>query len=163
MTVILSTMNTPTHPHPQNRLIWLPLVLGGLYLDQASKLIFNQVLSQPVPVVGDWIRLQLEHNRGMAFSLTLPYAQQLILQIAVFLAIAVHLFRNLNFSLYKSHFIFSLLLSGALGNLIDRLARGYVIDFIAIGTFPVFNLADSFITISIFLLLLFYDRIKRPK
>jgi signal peptidase II len=58
--------------------------------------------------------------------------------------------------------IIALLAAGAMGNLIDRIRLGYVIDFISVGSFPVFNFADSFITVAIFLLLLFYDKIKRP-
>ena len=53
---------------------------------------------------------------------------------------------------------FSLVIGGALGNLIDRIIRGYVIDFISIKignyNFPIFNLADTFIVIGVILLLL---------
>jgi signal peptidase II len=45
-------------------------------------------------------------------------------------------------------------LAGATGNLIDRLYRGYVTDFVSIGRFPVFNLADSCITMGVVVLLI---------
>jgi signal peptidase II len=44
-------------------------------------------------------------------------------------------------------------MAGALGNLIDRLYRGYVTDFISVGRFPVFNVADSCITMGVVVLL----------
>jgi signal peptidase II len=45
-------------------------------------------------------------------------------------------------------------LGGALGNLVDRLTQGYVTDFISVGTFPVFNVADSSITVGVIVLIL---------
>jgi signal peptidase II len=48
----------------------------------------------------------------------------------------------------------SMQLGGAMGNLIDRLARGHVTDFISVGTFPVFNIADSSISVGCVVLLL---------
>ena len=51
------------------------------------------------------------------------------------------------------NFALGLLLGGTIGNLIDRLVYGYVIDFIDLGFWPSFNLADSFSTIGVFLLL----------
>jgi signal peptidase II len=45
-------------------------------------------------------------------------------------------------------------LGGALGNLIDRLTQGYVTDFISVGTFPVFNVADASISIGVAILIL---------
>ncbi len=52
-------------------------------------------------------------------------------------------------------------LGGAVGNLIDRLTLGQVTDFISIGTFPVFNLADTSITLSVFVLLFWSEGKKR--
>jgi signal peptidase II len=46
------------------------------------------------------------------------------------------------------------MIGGSIGNLIDRLTLGYVVDFVAVGRFPVFNLADSCVTVSVILLLI---------
>ena len=97
----------------------------------------------------------------MAFSLTLPYPLQLTLNLVFFGFLVIYLFRHLDFSKSLSQIILAILVAGALGNILDRIRLGYVIDFISIGSFPIFNLADSFITVSIFLLMLFYDKIKR--
>ncbi len=47
-----------------------------------------------------------------------------------------------------------MMLGGAIGNIIDRVTLGYVTDFIAVGRFPVFNVADSSVTVGVFLMLL---------
>jgi lipoprotein signal peptidase len=107
---------------------------------------------------------QLLINRviqAASFSLTLPYPLQLTLNLVFFAGLVVYLFRQLDLSKSLSQIILAILVAGALGNILDRLRLGYVVDFISIGSFPVFNLADSFITVSIFLLMLFYDKIKR--
>lgn len=144
-------------------LVLSSVLIFALFLDQLSKTWLSSLLSQPLPIIGDFFNLHLEHNVGMAFSITLPFPFQLAANLLFFAAIIFYLARNLDFSKRLSQIVFALLCAGALGNLLDRIRLGYVIDFISVGSFPVFNLADSFITVSIFLLLLFYDRMKRPK
>ena len=50
----------------------------------------------------------------------------------------------------------ALILSGAIGNIIDRIKLGYVVDFLSFGRFPVFNVADSAVTVGVFLLAIQY-------
>ncbi len=57
-----------------------------------------------------------------------------------------------------SQLLFALFLGGVIGNLIDRLLRGYVIDFINFGFWPAFNLADAVLTISVIGLMVYYWR-----
>jgi len=57
-----------------------------------------------------------------------------------------------------SQLLFALFLGGVIGNLIDRLFRGYVIDFINFGFWPAFNLADAVLTVSIIGLMVYYWR-----
>ena len=59
--------------------------------------------------------------------------------------------------------IFGLVAGGALGNLFDRVMHGYVIDYIAIWKWPVFNLADAAIFVGAVLLVIFYDKIALVK
>ncbi len=51
-------------------------------------------------------------------------------------------------SLYKAIF-FGLVFGGALGNAVDRFFRGFVVDFISVGTFPIFNIADIAVTLGV--------------
>ncbi len=148
---------------PQNRFILLySFIFDGVFLDQLSKILLSQALEKPLIILENMFSLSIEHNTGIAFSINLPYPLLLFLNIALFGGIIFYLFRTLDLQKLPSLLVIGLLAAGALGNLIDRIRLGYVIDFIAVGKWPVFNLADSFITIAVFLLIVFYDKIKRP-
>lgn len=146
----------------KSSLLLISILFPALFLDQLSKVWFSSILAQPWLIISDFFNFHIEHNVGMAFSITFPYPIQLAINILFFGAIIFYLVKNLNFSKPLSQITLALLAAGALGNLLDRIRLGYVIDFISVGTFPVFNLADSFITVSVFLLVLFYDKIRRP-
>jgi signal peptidase II len=141
---------------------WLWLSLLAVILDQGSKLVIDSSmrLYQSIPVM-PYFNLTYVHNTGAAFSFLSEaggwqrwfFAGLAILISAV---IAVWLAR------LKQHetllaVALSLVLGGAIGNLIDRLAYGYVIDFLDVyyGTWhwPAFNIADSAITLGVMLML----------
>jgi signal peptidase II len=136
--------------------------LDGLILDQLSKWLLSQYLTAPLEIIPGVFRLQLEQNSGIAFSIALPFPLLITLNLLLFGAIVWYLLRHLNLNRWLAIVPLALLAAGAVGNLIDRLRLGYVVDFISVGSFPVFNLADAYITVSIFLIVLFYDKIKRP-
>jgi len=140
----------------------LSLFIDALLLDQISKILLDANLPSPLYLAGKFISLRVEHNTGIAFSINLSYPLLIFLNVVFFGAIIFYLAKTLDLKRNTSRLILALLASGALGNLIDRVRLGYVIDFISIGNYPIFNFADAFITIAIFLLLLFYDKIKRP-
>jgi signal peptidase II len=124
-----------------------------LSLDQLAKFLItkNLSLNQSVPAIKDIFYLTLIHNRGAAFGILKNQAPLFIFTsiIAVIL-----IYRDLkNNKRKKSYSIaLSLILAGALGNLVDRLFFGYVIDFLDFRIWPVFNVADSAITIGAILL-----------
>jgi signal peptidase II len=99
-------------------------------------------------------------NKGIAFGISLP--NWLILGfIVTILVFAIFLILNFKFipcgiSLKKkiSNLALIFILSGAISNLLDRLYNGCVIDFIDLKIWPVFNLADVFICLGVFLLVL---------
>jgi signal peptidase II len=109
-------------------------------------------LSKPVPLVGNFVRLVLSYNPDIAFSIALPYPFKELLIILALIAVLVLAFRSHQNKL--SSLAFGLILGGAVANLFDRLPDGVVTDFIAIGTFPIFNLADACISIGAGLLLM---------
>ena len=130
-------------------------------IDQLSKFIVIKALNvnHSVEVIKNFFYLTYTHNKGAAFSILTGKRIFLVL-IAIFIiaAILYYLKKNTpNNSLSK--IAFSFVIGGSLGNLIDRILRGYVIDFIDVKIFgydfPIFNLADTFITIGIFILILF--------
>jgi signal peptidase II len=123
--------------------------------DQLTKLLIchNLFPHQTVPLIKGILHLTLVHNRGAAFGI---FKNQVPLFIVASL-IAITLIvvqlkkdRRASFSAYTLSL--SLILAGALGNLTDRVFFGYVIDFIDFRIWPVFNIADSAITVGAILL-----------
>ena len=91
----------------------------------------------------------LEKNPGIAFSIPLPQVVLYILVIAILIllvSISVKYLRAKKFSL---HFLTLLLIVGAASNLIDRVKFDYVIDYINLKFWPVFNLADVMIVLGV--------------
>jgi len=138
------------------------LFLFVLIVDQFSKfLIFyymesGEVIS--VPPVGDYFKLRFIKNPGAAFGI-LPYRTELLIFINILLIVLILFYwRNVSIN-SKNHSIdiygFSFIVGGAVGNLIDRLYYGAVIDFLDFQIWPVFNFADIFIFFG--LILVVYD------
>jgi len=125
-------------------------------LDQLTKSIAsrNLHLNQSFPVIKNIFHLTLVHNRGAAFGIFQNQAFLFILTAC--LAIAVILTNLKKIRLEKRVSLrkvsLGLIMAGAVGNLIDRLRFGYVIDFLDFRVWPVFNIADSAITVGAVLL-----------
>ena len=129
------------------------IVIFILFLDQSTKFLVSKNLSlnQSIPVIKGIFHLSLIHNRGAAFGILKNQVPVFILT-SIFAIILIYF--NLKGSRQKKSYSISLslILAGALGNLIDRLFLGYVIDFLDLRIWPVFNVADSAITIGAVLL-----------
>lgn len=135
-------------------------ILCGLVVaaDQAIKAIVAAHLfpGEEVDVLGP-LGLTLSHNRGVAFGLAGGAGVGLVLLTAVALAVIAFVFGR-DPERRGMWIAAGLLAGGALGNLIDRLAAGEVTDYIAIGSWPPFNLADVAITAGVVLMVLIYVR-----
>ena len=141
---------------------WLWLSLLAVILDQGSKLAIagTMQLYQSIQIV-PFFKLTYVHNAGAAFSFLSEAGgwQRWFfagLALLISLVIAVWLAR-LNKNETFLAVALALILGGAIGNLIDRLAYGYVIDFLDIyyesWHWPAFNIADSAITLGVILML----------
>ncbi len=128
-------------------------VAAILLFDQLTKFLATKNLpfNKSVPLIKGVFHFTLVHNRGAAFG-TLKNQNNLFILTALFIIILICL--NLDGRKHKKTYIFclSLILAGALGNLIDRLFLGYVIDFLDFRIWPVFNVADSAITVGAIIL-----------
>ena len=132
------------------------LVGAVVLIDQFSKFFALEYLSHyaSVLLIPHVLNLTLVRNSGVAFGLFSGYAPALFTVITVSL---VFLFLVANRSHGKTPYgtsiadrwALSLILGGAIGNWIDRLRFGAVIDFIDFRIFPVFNIADTAITIGV--------------
>lgn len=109
-------------------------------------------LTGPVLLIGRFVRLSLTHNPHIAFSIAIPSPLEEIVIAAALIGICFMAYQARRVRL--SVIGFGLIIGGALANIVDRLRDGAVTDFIAVGTFPVFNIADSCITVGAVLLLL---------
>ena len=134
-------------------LAWLVGIAGVVIaLDRWTKRWAGATLpyDQPVPVLGDWLRLTYTRNPGVAFGLGqglhFPYW---LFSIVAALVILWMFWRHRDMGLLRCVAL-SLIFGGAIGNLVDRLNAGEVVDFIEIGVahwhWPVFNVADMAVT-----------------
>jgi signal peptidase II len=102
-----------------------------------------------IAVRGGWLALEYAENRGAAFGLLPGLAPVLAaVSAAILVGIIVHLFRTPSPTLLATISV-GAIVGGALGNLIDRVRLGYVVDFVAVGPWPNFNVADSAITLGV--------------
>jgi len=136
-------------------------VAGGvLALDQWTKrLALAHLAGRPsIDLVGDYVRLTFAQNSGVAFSLgagtKFPFW---LFSIAAAIVILWLLARG-RIARTGQQVALALILGGALGNLVDRITTGLVVDFIEVGIgrfrWPVFNVADSAVSIGVVLFLL---------
>lgn len=131
------------------------ITLCILFLDQFTKLLAvkNLLLNESNPLIKGIFHLTLIRNRGAAFGI-LKNQTPLFIFISIFAVILIYsALRNNQHKKYSFYNIsLAFILAGALGNLIDRLRFAYVIDFLDFRVWPVFNIADSAITIGAILL-----------
>ncbi|MBP3200248.1 MAG: signal peptidase II [Lachnospiraceae bacterium] len=139
-------------------------------LDQLTKYFATKYLqhNKPFVIIDNVLELTYVENRGAAFGI-LQNKQLLFyaLTIVVLVAICVLLYKIDDFKNNIFYFVFLILIfSGAIGNFIDRLKNKYVVDFIYFKPidFPVFNLADIYITIACIFMVIYlfiFDREKK--
>lgn len=142
---------------PKSLLIPTLVGVGALALDQLTKALIRDWIGPGEDVhrhdlVGAFLAFQYVENPGAAFGILRGQTGFLILAAAI---IVVLLLLTLRDAGRLSPFMYigvGLLLGGALGNLVDRIRLGYVTDFIAIGIWPKFNVADSAITVGLILM-----------
>jgi len=139
-------------------------VLAAAVVDQLSKTAIMAMMTrgESISVIGDYFRLTYIRNPGAAFSMNLggPVVHTLISFIA--LAALVWLFRSTPAHDRLARVALILVLGGALGNIVDRIRFREVVDFLDFGLgslrWPVFNFADSCVTVGVILLALTYLR-----
>ncbi len=139
------------------KLFWLAVLVG---IDQYSKYWAVHNLKIPRKIT-DFFTLRFVENSGIAFSIPIPQIILLVVISAIVLYLVYYLWKTELTNPAKISVI--LITAGALGNLIDRfLNNGKVIDFLSFWDFPIFNLADTFITCGV-VLYLFLEILSVPK
>lgn len=147
----------------QSGLVWLWLAVLSLVVDQATKLyvLANFKLHESVDLL-PFFDFTYAQNKGAAFSFLSDaggWQRWFFTVIAVSISgVLIYWLRGLHRSQKGLSIAYSLVLSGAIGNLIDRLSYGFVVDFIHVfyktQSFPIFNVADMAICCGAFLIIL---------
>ncbi len=132
-----------------------------IVLDQTTKMWLQHVAY--TPLIPPLLSLRSTTNTGIAFSIPLQGMLLIVVTITVIVMGGLYFIRNVEMCHPLSLVIGGFLLGGALGNLIDRVWRGFVIDFIELWIIPIFNLADTFIFLGAVLFVLYYKRIQLKK
>ncbi len=159
----------------QSRIKGLVMLLGiaGLLiaLDQWSKALVREQIAMgsevyPIPFLAPFFRFTYWKNTGAAFGIfqnaNMPL---LILSILISLVVVWLYFKSEDEPLIF-RISLAMMLGGAIGNMIDRIRFGFVTDFIAVGRFPVFNIADAAVTVGVAIMLiamLIHERKEKAK
>lgn len=138
------------------RIFFLPVILISLLtaIDQFTKFIVqsNFELYESKPVIDGVFAFTYIQNRGMAWGMFQGKIPVFLIFTSIFLILAFRIMYNVvdkkRYAMVK--YMLILLISGAIGNLIDRVKLGYVVDFFSFELidFPVFNVADIYVVIS---------------
>ena len=131
-----------------------------IFIDQITKFLIkiNFELNQTLPILKNIFHLTYIHNFGAGFGIL--QQQRFIL---IFISIIVIGFILFYLDRIKEkerllQILVGFILGGTIGNLIDRIAYGYVIDFLDFRVWPIFNFADSFVTIGVIGLIIYFWR-----
>lgn len=131
-----------------------------IIIDQVSKIIVvnNLTNNKSIEVIKSFFYLTYTNNKGAAFSILTGRRILLILVALIVIGVLIYYVRKNKIEGKVNKIALSLVIGGSIGNLIDRILRGAVIDFIDVKifgyNFPIFNLADTFIVIGVFLLII---------
>ncbi len=138
---------------------WISLALLAVVLDQVTKLLAVKYLMpvDTVPIIKNVLHLTYLENTGAAFG-SLKNSRWVFLAVSTFAIIALvfYMFRFKPKNRVLSAGL-AFIIGGGIGNMIDRLAKGYVVDFVdfRLINFAVFNVADSFVCVGAALVIIY--------
>ena len=139
-------------------LLFIGSTVAVIVLDQWTKQLARTFLltedgrPRSIPLIGEYIRLTYVENRGAAFGLLQDQTAFFILVGFVVIGVIVASYRQIKEPNWSLNLALGLQMGGALGNLVDRIRYGYVVDFFDLTVWPVFNIADSAICVGVALL-----------
>lgn len=155
------------------KVVWLAVIsVICIVLDQLTKILCVKsiALGDSITVIPGVLDFTYIQNRGAAFgSLTNARWVFMIASVVMIVIIACYVISNRNTLSYPTVITLALIVGGGIGNMIDRIALGYVIDFIDVKFLPfwkwIFNIADSFVCVGAFFLVIIFiiEEIKTKK
>lgn len=143
------------------------VVIISLLLDIGSKFLVNRIfiLNESKTIIDNFLNITYVRNTGAAWSILDDNTWIVtVISLLIIIGIIYYVYRN-RVSKKILKIGYGLILGGAIGNFIDRIVYGYVIDFIDIDIFgwnyPIFNLADMFIVVGVILVMIDAWRCKK--
>lgn len=137
----------------------LLITLFIILLDQLTKYMISKYMEvyQSIPLIKNVLYITYSQNTGAGFGILKGWNAILIFVSLVIIGVILFYFDRI-IKEKQIHVPTALILGGAIGNLIDRILLGYVIDFIDFRVWPAFNIADSCITIGALWLIVYFWR-----
>lgn len=126
------------------------LIISGIiiFIDQILKLIISIICKDSnFEIIKNIFCFTKIENTGVAFSLNQGNFKNIIISSVIIVFIIKYLFTNQKFLNPITVISLDFIIGGGISNLIDRIFRGGVLDFIKISTFPIFNIADIFVVL----------------
>ncbi len=143
---------------------YLPIGIFIFVLDQITKYLIDKkiALYQYVEIIPGFLRITKTYNKGVVFGFLSSHKSPFITTIITIISITALIVLIVLFYKSENHFLSEIfmvfIIAGALGNIFDRVVRGRVVDFIEVyyrsWSWPVFNVADSFITVGVIVLII---------
>ena len=124
-----------------------------IIIDQLSKILIIKNYHEQIG--NELIKIEIAENKGIAFGINSGNNKNIIITIIVLIIIINFITNQIDRIDTKTNISVSMILAGGVSNLIDRIFRGYVVDFISLKNFAIFNIADIFIVIGWILLRIF--------
>ncbi|MFH1825954.1 MAG: signal peptidase II [bacterium] len=135
--------------------IWaLSIVLIDQFIKQTVHTLMS--LGQTVPLIPGLLNLTYVRNTGAAFSIFVGFSSYLAFVGIIVTMIVLYIHYRVSDQRKIVHIALAFILGGSLGNLIDRLCRTYVVDYVDVSFWPVFNFADIMINIGVIIFVLFF-------
>lgn len=125
------------------------IIILFILIDQITKnMIIKIIEKKSILIISEFIKLELVKNSGGAFGIGEGNITMFIITNFIVLGVIIRFLITQKDQMdQKTKIVLSIILAGGFSNLIDRILRGYVVDYVKIGEFPVFNIADCLIVI----------------
>lgn len=133
--------------------VMIILLISIVIIDQISKILIINFLKEPIG--NDYLKLEIVNNTGMAFGFNSGNTKNIFLTIFVLAIVLTFVKNQIERIDMKTTIVIGMVLGGAVSNLVDRIFRKGIIDFIKIYKIPTFNVADIAIVIGWILIIIF--------